>query len=479
MNLFYQMFYFLNVFIFLYVVVVAVFYLGLLFLSLKQVSKYIKQMKYLDFDEMVNSKLTPPISVIVPAYNEEVTIQESVLSFLSINYPEYEVIVVNDGSTDHTLSSLIEQFQLLPINQVIRQQLPTQEIRGVYRSTKYPHLIVLDKENGGKADALNAGINTSNYPYFCAVDADSFLEYDALLKTMRPFIEGEDNVLACGGIVRIANGCKIENGSVREVGLPKNKIALHQVIEYLRSFLMGRLGFSGINSLLIVSGAFGVFRKAEVIKVGGYRNDTVGEDMELVMKLQRYIYDSKIEAKVLFVPDPVCWTEAPEKLKTLYRQRTRWHIGLLESLLIHKSTFLNPKYKQMGLLSMPYFLFVELLGPTIELFGFIFMSIGLYLGIINIPFAILYLCATVVFGIFLSLSAVLLEEFSFHRYPKVKDVLTLAFYSVIENFWYRQLNALWRTWAFIRFFRNQKSWGKMERKGISTHTIANKEELNH
>lgn len=429
-----------------------------------------KKLSYSEKEEMSKSNLAPPVSIIVPAFNEEITIKDSVLSFLNLDYPEYEVIIVNDGSKDNTLKVLIENFELIAMNQPIRQQLTTQQIKEVYRSYRFPHLIVIDKENGGKADALNAGINLSNYPYYCGVDADSILEHDALLKTMNPFFEGAEDIVACGGIVRIANGCVIKDGRVINVGLPKNKLAMHQVIEYLRSFLMGRLGLSSMNNLLIISGAFGIFRKKEVIAIGGYNTSTVGEDMELVIRLQKYLYDNKQKSKVLFVPDPVCWTEAPESFKILYRQRKRWNKGLFQSLFLHRKTIFNPRYKLMGMVAMPYFLFVELLGPIIELLGYVFIGIGLYLGVVNIPFAILFAIVTLLFGIFLSLGSVLLEEWGLKRYPNVRDLLRLSFYSVIDNFWYRQLNAIWRTWTFFNNFKKDKSWGDMQRRGLSATT---------
>ena len=419
-------------------------------------------------DEMSISRLTPPISILVPAYNEEKIISQNIQSLFMLNYPEYEVIVINDGSHDRTLDVLQKDFDLFCVNDLMRENLKTKRVNGVYRSVLYPNLIVVDKENGGKSDALNAGINISSYPYFCSIDADSILEADSLIKTMWPFLNGEENVIACGGIVRIANGCSIENGQIVKIGLPKSKLALFQVIEYLRSFLMGRVGLSAINSLLIISGAFGVFRKREIIHLGGYQTKTVGEDMELVVRLQKYLYENKIDGKVLFLPHPICWTEAPESLKILYRQRKRWHIGLLQTILIHRHTLFNPKYKTMGLIVMPYFLIVELLGPTFEIIGVFFVAIGLYFNIVNIPFAVLYITFTLIFGIFLSIGAVLLEEYNFRRYPRIRDLITLVFFSIIENLGYRQLNAIWKTWAFILFMKKDTSWGEMNRKGFSS-----------
>jgi cellulose synthase/poly-beta-1,6-N-acetylglucosamine synthase-like glycosyltransferase len=462
---------FFDEFILFYVIVVNGFYLTLFFLSLAEIRKYMRSHLFREDVELVSSELTPPVTIIVPAYNEAVTIRESVLSLTQLHYPEYEIIIVNDGSTDETLEVLKREFHLVRVNQIIRQQIRTKPIRQMYRSRIFSNILVVDKENGGKADALNAGINVCTYPYFCGVDADSLLEKDSLLNAMRPFIEGENELVACGGIVRIANGCTVRNGKVVDVGLPRNLIAAHQVIEYLRSFLMGRIGMSRMNSLLIISGAFGIFRKRDIIAIGGYNTETIGEDMELVVRLQKHLYESKQEAKVLFVPDPVCWTEAPQTLRVLQRQRMRWATGLIESLALHKSTIFNPKYGAMGLLSMPYFLLVETLGPVIELFGTVFFLTGLFLGFVNVQFAVFFAFATLVFGVFLSLTAVLLEEISFRRYTKVKDFVKLVLLSFLENFWYRQVNAFWKTWSVIRYVRRRKmSWGHMERKGLTRQT---------
>ncbi len=463
-----DIFHVFNYFIFLYVIIVDGFYLLLFLLSFKQVKEYLKQSPYSEIKEFSLSNLTTPISILVPAYNEEKTIVHSVYSLLQINYPEYEIIIINDGSKDGTMEELQREFSLseLPIY-ALRKQIDTHPVRKMYRSTKYPSLIVIDKENGGKADSLNAGINFSSYPYFCSVDADSMLEPDSLIKAMKPMFEGGENVVACGGIIRVVNGCTVENGYLKKVRLPKNKYAISQVIEYLRSFLMGRIGLNSLNNLLIISGAFGIFRKREVLEVGGYSVSTVGEDMELIVNLQKHLYKQKSDAKVLFVPDPVCWTEVPEDFRNLSRQRTRWQVGLLQTMITHKDTLFNPQYKSMGLLAMPYFLFVELLGPTIELLGLIFVTFGLFFDLVNIPFAVLFFTFTLLFGVFLSVSAILLEEYSFRKYEKVSDLLKLLLYSILENFWYRQLNAIFKTWGFVRYFKKDTGWGVQRRKGFN------------
>lgn len=455
-------------FVLFYILFVNSSYLFLIMCSFKELRIYMNKLRYGEYEEMEVSSQTPPISILVPAFNESQTIEESVRSFLLLNYPEYEVIVINDGSTDETLDILKEKFVLLPIRATYRKQLQTKEVRTIYRSVEYPYLLVIDKENGGKSDSLNTGINVASYPYFCTVDADSILEQDALLRTMRPIIEGKEDVVACGGIVRVANGCTFREGKVTNVGLPENTWAIFQVIEYLRSFLTSRLGFSGISCLLLISGAFGVFRKQDVLAVGGYNTTIVGEDMELVVRLQRHIRENKKNSKILFVPDPVCWTMVPESLKVLKRQRTRWHRGLIETLLLHRRMFLNPSYGWLGLWVMPYFFLVEFLGPIIEFIGYIIVTAGFCLQIVQVKFFILFLLLSISFGIFLSLSAVILEEWNLRKYQKLSDLFTLFVFSVMETFFYKQIVSCFCTIGLFEFLLKKKGWGTMERQSFST-----------
>jgi cellulose synthase/poly-beta-1,6-N-acetylglucosamine synthase-like glycosyltransferase len=453
-------------FVLVYMVAVIFFYTFFLFASLFQVYKSHQLDEWEPYEELLDASYTKPVSILIPAYNEAAGILGTVRSLLSIEYPEFEVIVINDGSTDDTLQRLIEQFQLVRVYYIIRKQLPTQEIKAVYRSSVYPHLLVIDKVNGGKADALNAGINASRYPYFCSIDGDSVLERSAFLKVMKPMIESDGEVIASGGSVRIANGCRIERGEVMQVGLAKKPLVVMQVIEYLRSFLLGRLGLSRHNLLLIVSGAFGVFSKQWVIEAGGYAH-TVGEDMELVIRLHRLVRERKEKKKIVYVPDPVCWTEAPETCKYLRKQRRRWHRGLLESLWLHRFLLFNPKYGSIGLVSMPYFLLIEFFGPVVELIGYIVIVLSLLLGGIYTELALLLICASVMYGSILSAAAVLLEEWTARKFPNVSDLVRLFIFSLTETFWYRPLTVWWRCEGIIDAVRGKKNWGEMKRKGVS------------
>lgn len=452
--------------IFIYMLMMISVYGGMLFLSLLQIRRSY-QLDYNEpYEELLNSEYTKPVSILVPAYNESVGIYGSIRSLLSIEYPEYEIIVINDGSTDDTLEKLISKLKLIEVNRVIRKQLETKYIKAVYQSTIYPNLIVLDKENGGKADALNAGINCSKYPYFCSLDGDSIIERNAFLKVLKPIIESGDEVIASGGSVRIANGCIIQNGELVQIELSKKPIVVMQVIEYLRAFLTGRIGLSKNNLLLIVSGAFGVFSKKWVIEAGGYAH-TVGEDMELVVRLHRLVKDKNANKKIIYVPDPVCWTEAPESIKFLRRQRKRWHRGLFDSLWKHKKLMFNPRYGSIGMFSMPYFFFIEFLGPLIELFGYILLIISIFIGGIYLEFAILFFLLSLIYGSIFSMTSVLLEEWSMERYPKVKHLVILFLISLTETLWYRPLTVIWRVEGIIEMLAGKKGWGEMVRKGVS------------
>ncbi len=454
-------------YVILFFIVMNLTYTILLTLSYREIMKYMRHNSFSDFRPMLQSELTPPVTLLAPAYNEEPTVVDSVKSLLKLNYGMYEVVVINDGSKDKTLDVLKKEFELYRSKQVYNPALKAQAVRGIYRShkTAYKNLVVVDKENGGKADALNVGINVARYEYVCAMDADSLLEDDALQKVMKPFLE-DSTVVASGGIVRIANGCEIDHGRVVKVGLSHKLLPLFQVVEYFRAFLSGRMGWQGLNGLLIISGAFGMFKKSAVIEVGGYRHDTVGEDMELVARLHRIKLEKKEPYKVIFVPDPVCWTEAPESLQMLARQRNRWHRGLLDVMILHRKMLLNGDYGVVGLAAMPYFFFVELLGPVIEFSGYIISIVMYALGILNMKMVILFFIVSLFYGVMFSVGGVLLEEISFRRYPNPKHLALLLAMGVIENFGYRQLTAWWRIKAFYDHARGKRGWGLMQRKGF-------------
>lgn len=459
-----------------YIYLVTAFFIGvnatytfLLVRSYREILKYMRHNMFSNYRVMVQSELTPPVTIVAPAFNEETTVVESTKSLLKLNYGSYDVVIVNDGSKDRTLERMKTEFGLRPSNYLYVPLLKSEPVRGLYRSIRpeYRNLMVVDKENGGKADALNAGINAARHEFVCCIDADSILEDEALLRVMKPFLD-DDTVIAAGGIVRIANGCRVVNGRVIDVALSSRLLPIFQVVEYFRAFLSGRMAWHGMNGLLIISGAFGMFRKSALLEAGGYNRETVGEDMELVTRLHRIKREKNEAYRIVFVPDPVCWTEAPESARILARQRNRWHRGLLETMLTHGTMLFSRRYGVLGSAAMPYFLFVELLGPLIEFVGYLALGILYAAGVLDVKMAVLFFVVSLFYGVMFSVGAVLLEEMSFQRYPRPRDLAILLAFGVIENFGYRQMTILWRVKAFWDYFvRGVRSWGTMQRKGFA------------
>jgi cellulose synthase/poly-beta-1,6-N-acetylglucosamine synthase-like glycosyltransferase len=425
-----------------------------------------KEVRRPDQRRLLRSPLTPPVSVLAPAFNEEANVVENVRSLLMLDYPLFEVILVNDGSNDDTLGRLVDAFDLRRSARSFEPVLASKPIRVIYESPSYPNLVVVDKVNGGKADALNAGLNLSLYPIFCAIDADSILESDALLRLVRPFVDSPGVTIAAGGVVRVANGCDVRSGRVRRVHLPRRSLPLVQIVEYLRAFLFGRMGWSTGNSLLVISGAFGLFEKRAAILAGGYATDSVGEDMELVVRMHRYRREARQPYRIGFVPDPICWTEVPENLRVLRRQRTRWQRGLIDTLLRHRAMIGRPRYGAVGMVSLPGFLMFEMISPLVELSGYLVLPVLWILGFINASLAVTFFILAILYMILISALAVLLEDMVFRRYSRTLDLGRLLIGAVLESFGFRQLTVWWRVRAFWEYWRGDLSWGVMERRGV-------------
>jgi cellulose synthase/poly-beta-1,6-N-acetylglucosamine synthase-like glycosyltransferase len=410
--------------------------------------------------------VAPPIALLVPAYNEQLNVVESVQSMLALEYPNFEVIVINDGSKDQTLQHLIEAFKLVKFHRPYEETLVHEPIRGLYSSPMTERLFVVDKENGGKADAQNAGINVCRAPLFCVIDGDSILEPDALMRAAQPFIDDPERTIAVGGTIRIANGSKIEAGRVREVRLPRRLLPLFQVVEYLRAFLMARLAWSRINTLMLVSGAFGMFRRAEVVAVGGFTKGSMGEDLDLVIKLHRHMRDKKREYLIQFIPEPVCWTEAPETLSVLARQRSRWQRGALECFFRYRAMFFNPRYGRVGFLGFGHIFIVDVLGPVAEVLGYILIPAFWLLGILSAEYLLAFTSLIFTYGVSVSVCSLILEEAELQRFPRARDLAVLTAVAVIENFGYRQLDNFWRVKGWWQFLRGNQGWGEMPRTGL-------------
>jgi cellulose synthase/poly-beta-1,6-N-acetylglucosamine synthase-like glycosyltransferase len=380
-----------------YFVALTICYLTVTIMSAAQVRRYYRHRSQAALRRTLRSRITPPVTVCVSAYNEAETIVDSVRAMLMLQYPRYEVVLTNDGSTDATLERLIAGFALRRVDQPLRPGIATAAIRGVYRSEPHPNLVVIDKVNGGRSDGLNASINAATSPLICCVDADSILESDGLLAAVRPFIERPATV-ATGGIIRVANGCRVERGHVTQVALPRHPLAMLQTVEYFRAFLAARTGWSAINGLLIISGAFGVFRRTAVVEVGGFASDSIGEDFELCVRLHRTAREQQRRYRLEFVPDPVCWTEVPERLRQLGGQRNRWHRGLIDTLWRHRRMIGNPRYGVVGMLSLPFFVAFEFLGAFVETLGYVTVVVSLALGVINVQFALMFFGDSSSFG---------------------------------------------------------------------------------
>jgi len=456
-----------NYTLFVYYLLSNLIYLSLLIAAIFASVAHQRHLSELRLLRLMGTRLTPPVAVLVPAHNEEKTIVDSVHSLLELDYPELEVVVVNDGSTDQTLEELIRHFHLLQTDLFYVPEIPTRAVRATYMSQDDGRLLVLDKEWGGcKADCINAGLNAASSPYICVVDADSVLEKDALLRIMAPLLTDARAVVASGGIVRVANGSRIAEGRLQEVRLPRRPLEILQVIEYLRAFLVGREGWAQFNLLMIISGAFGIFRRDLVKQVGGYRTDTVGEDIDLVTRLHRYLQERKLPYHINFIPDPVCWTEAPADLKSLGRQRARWQKGLLDVLWGNRTMLFNPRYGRIGWLAIPYLWFFELLAPVIEVLGYTTMVIVAVVGALSRHFLFDFLLFGYAFATVISIGSVLQEEITYRRYNDWRDVTRLILFCFLEHFPYRQLQMFWRFRGLWQYLRGDLGWGRLQRLGF-------------
>lgn len=468
------LFHFLTYGIFLYSFVLLLSYVLIAIYSVGETRRYIWKNSFTDYRVLASSVHAPSVTIIAPAYNEGMTIVENVRSLLSIFYVNLEVIVVNDGSKDDCLQKMIDAYQLEKVEYFVDYKIATKEVRGVYKSRNSVHhkLIVVDKVNGGKADALNVGINISSNNYLICIDVDCILEQDALLKMVKPFLEqtGEEKVIASGGVIRIANSCEIEDGRLVKVRLTNEYLPRMQILEYIRAFILGRMAWSRLNGLMLISGAFGAFDKEIAVKCGGYNHNTVGEDMELVVRMRRYMEERKEKYRVTYIPDPLCWTEAPAAFKILGRQRNRWTRGTIETLRFHKTMFFNPNYGLLGMLSYPYWFLFEMCAPGIEFLGFICFLIFAVTGFLNWSFFLTYLFFIISFGYLYSCFAILMEVRTFNQYKRRTDILKLLLTALTEPFYFHPFVVFNGVKGYIDYLRKKKSWGEMTRQGFAKKT---------
>jgi len=446
-------------------------YLVMLIIALQTSAAHQRRLESIRFGWVKESPLAPPVTILAPAHNEEKSIRVAVRNLLDLDYPELEVIVINDGSADRTLEELREEFRLRRVRAVYIQQVANAPVRSLYRSDVDPRLLVIDKEPGGsKADAVNAGLNAATSPYVCVVDADSVLERDALLRIMVPVLADPGRVVCVGGIVRVLNGSEIEGGRLRRVRLPRKSIEVIQVVEYLRAFLIGREAWARGNMLMIISGAFGLFRTDLVRAIGGYRSRTVGEDFDLVLRLHRHLREKGADYYIQFVPDPVCWTEVPSDLRSLARQRSRWQKGLLDVLLSNRDMLFRPRYGRIGWLALPYMWLFELLAPAIELGGIVTIALAAWFGVLSRGFFLQFFIFGYAFATVISIGSVLQEELTYKRYSDWQDVVRLVSYCFLEHFPYRQLHMIWRLQGLWQYMRGDVAWKPLKRQGMQSAT---------
>jgi cellulose synthase/poly-beta-1,6-N-acetylglucosamine synthase-like glycosyltransferase len=415
---------------------------------------------------ILNEPSTPPIAILTPAFNEARTILDALRSFQQLDYPNLQILVINDGSEDETLTLLTERLNLKPMDLSARRRLDTRPVRGVWVSESDPRILVVDKENGGKADALNVGLDYARAPLVCCLDADTVIERQALLRMVEPFLFDPDRVLAVGGTVRIANGCVLRDGQVLEVRVPKSWLARFQIVEYLRAFLFGRMGMNLLGGPLIISGAFGLFSREALIEAGGYVRGSVGEDMELIVRLHRVMRESKRPYRVVHIPDPVCFTEAPERIAVLGAQRDRWQRGLVDTLRLHRALFLDPAYGLTGLVVFPMFLLFELLGPLVELAGFAWFGVSLAIGQYDPVVMVLFFFVAFVLGFLLSMQALILDDLNYRFFRGARQRLQLFLAAVLELFGYRQITLYYRLKGMVRYLTGSGGWSATPRKGF-------------
>ncbi len=462
---------YINIVFLVFTAVLFVMFSTMGYLASRNSFHYKNKNSFGDLSKIMASPLAPSITIIAPAYNEGMTIVENIRSLLSLQYVNYEVMVVNDGSKDDTLEKMILAYDLVKTERKTDPQCKSKPIRGIYKSKQrsFSKLTVIDKDNGGKSDALNTGLHLSESKYVGCIDVDCLLLPEALLHVVKSFSQRtKKRVVAVGGVIRVANSCVISGGTLEEIRLPKSWLAKFQLLEYTRSFILGRMAWGRIDSLLIISGAFGFFDREIALVVGGYDTNTVGEDMEIVFKMRRYMNDQNLAHTVEYIPDPLCWTEVPESAKILINQRDRWARGNLETLHKHREMFFNPKYGKLGMLSYPYWFFYEWLAPLLEFFGFFTIILFYFLGILNLAFFVAITLMVYTFSVMFSFYAILWDVYSYNQYKKTKDIFTLMLCAIVEPFMFHPLVVYAAVRGnFKKLFKINSGWGTITRKGFA------------
>lgn len=472
-NFAHTLFWIVNIFFLIYGVTLLTIYFGGILFSERAVKNNKRKSHFLQVKDIVSATDIPSVTLVAPAYNEGRTIVENVCSLLAIQYPFYDLIIVNDGSKDDSMELLIKKFELEPFDSTfITQPIPTATVNKIYRSKKpqYRQLTVIDKNNGGKADALNAGINFANSELVLCTDADCIIEQDALIKMVRPYLEeGVQEIIACGAAIGIANDSVISNGVLKELRLPNKLIPTIQVVEYIRNFLIGRMGWGEVNGLMLVSGAFGMYPRTRMIEVGGFNRKTVGEDLELCFRLRMHMEQIGKPYKIVYIPETLCWTEAPTDINILVKQRERWARGLWETLVLHKKLLFNSSYGDMGKFFFPYWCLFEFGAPIVEFLGIVFFFLFWYLGLIGINTALLLFLVIYLVGCIFSSVSIYMYIKNFRHYTTPLEVTELLLAAYLEPFLYHPVLLFGQMKGYYKkIFRIKSGWGTMTRKGFNT-----------
>ncbi|MBS4956826.1 MAG: glycosyltransferase family 2 protein [Clostridium sp.] len=456
---------YINIFFMFYVFIYAVIFFISTISSVLEIDEDRRRKKYLNEIAIKNGENYVPISILVPAYNEEETVVDCINSLSYLDYLEYEIIVIDDGSKDNTSNVVIENFKLKKIARPIRKVVKCEKEESIYEGYTFNNkkITLVRKKNGGKADALNMGINMSKYPLFVSIDADSILQRDSLINIVRPFME-DDTTVAVGGNIKVANQVVLDKGEVIKIFPPKKLLVIFQLIEYYRVFLTTRVWFNRFNGNLIISGAFGLFKKSSVVNIGGYDTNTIGEDMDLVVKLHSFYRKNRIPYNIKYSYDAVCWSQVPEKFKDFKGQRRRWHIGLMTTLISHRYIFLNPKYGVVGVFSFIYFLVYELFSCVLDIVGLIIIILSYFAGILSIDFLITFFMIYVTYSIVISVASIILENYIFKHILSVWTILKLILLSAVESFGYRQVCSWCRLSGIIGYKKRKYEWNKISRK---------------
>ena len=438
-----------EIFVLGYFAALALIYAASALVGLRSIVIYARELSPIALKDLVAREFYKPVSILVPAYNEEETIISNLNSMLALRYPQFEVVVAVDGATDDTLRRLIDHFGLVAQPTVYARSIETAPVTGIYRSDAYPGLIVLEKENGGRGDAINAALNVARFPLVCVVDADSLLSPEALARASRLFVQ-DDAVVAVGGSLRPLNGAVVVDGAVVDVRAPRTWVERVQILEYTRAFFIARAAWSRIGSVMIISGAFGIFRRDASIEAGGWTRGLVADDMEMVVRLHRHFQDRHQRYRIVFTPDPVCWTEVPRRFRDLRAQRCMWERGIIEVLWLHRGMLFNPRYGRIGMVGIPYLWIFEVGATFVEALGYITIVVTLVLGVLNVPFAILFFVLAVLFGVLFSEMGMGVQTMLVSRDTRPRDRFVLFISAFVEYFGMRQVVVISRAIAVFQ-----------------------------